>query len=439
MAGAVIEVTRNQVLAYRVAAHELDRLNSSPGDLAVLDLGVQDTPYGSARLALAARMASPVQAARTPAGSVPAGSAAAGSAAAGSAAAGSAPAGSAPAGSVPAGSAESAAAESAAGSAALEDRLALVWSIRGAPHLHRRAGLATLAAALWPLSDADATARIADSHIKEGARLGIAAFTAAAQAMHAVVGAIAGEPMAKGDVSAAVSSRVPAALTYWCKGCQAQHISGGLFQQAGLPAGVQLTPAGLAPGQVPRPATALAPIGGWPGVPAAAAGTGSLVAAYLRLLGPGTQAEVAKFLGTTQTELRRAWPDGLAEIRVDGRRAWLPGERLAALRSAPAPRLVRMLPPGDPFLQARDRGLLVPDRARQAAMWQILANPGALLVDSEIAGTWRARLAGKHRLDITVTLFEPLDAGARAAVEAEAGHVAAARGITDFRVLLASE
>jgi Winged helix DNA-binding domain len=417
MAGAVIEVTRNQVLAYRVAAHELDRLKASPGDLAVLDLGVQDTPYGSARLALAARMASPVQAARTPAGS--------------------APAGSVPAGSVPAGSA--AMGSAAAGSAALEDRLALVWSIRGAPHLHRRAGLATLAAALWPLSDADATARIADSHIKLGARLGIAAFTVAAQAMHAVVGGIAGEPMAKGDVSAAVSSRVPAALTYWCEGCQAQHISGGLFQQAGLPAGVQLTPAGLAPGQVPRPATALAPIGGWPGVPAAAAGTGSLVAAYLRLLGPATQAEVAKFLGTTQTELRRAWPDGLAEIRVDGRRAWLPGERLAALRSAPAPRLVRMLPPGDPFLQARDRGLLVPDRARQAAVWQILANPGALLVDSEIAGTWRARLAGKHRLDITVTLFEPLDAGARAAVEAEAGHVAAARGITDFRVLLASE
>ncbi len=98
-----------------------------------------------------------------------------------------------------------------------------------------------------------------------------------------------------------------------------------------------------------------------------------------------------------------------------------------------------MLPPGDPFLQARDRGLLVPDRARQAAVWQILANPGALLVDSEIAGTWRARLAGNNRLDITVTLFEPLDAGTRAAVEAEAGHVAAARGIADFRVLLASE
>ncbi|HUK72949.1 MAG TPA: crosslink repair DNA glycosylase YcaQ family protein [Streptosporangiaceae bacterium] len=383
-AGAVPEVSRNQVLAYRVAAHELDRAKSSAHDLAVLDLGVQDTPYGSAWLALAARMASPVP----------------------------------------------------------EDRLALVWSIRGAPHLHRRAGLATLAAALWPLSDADATARIADSHIKEGARFGMAAFTAVARAMRAVVGGIDGKPLAKGVVSAAVSSQVPAALTYWCKGCQAQHISGGLFQQAGLPAGVQLASPELAPGAQgsgSRPATRLAPIGGWPGVPAVAAGTGSVIATYLRLLGPATRAEVAKFLGTTQAEVRRAWPDGLAEIRVDGRRAWLPGDRVDALRSATAPRLVRMLPPADPFLQARDRGLLVPDRSRQAAVWQILANPGALLVDSEVAGIWRARLAGKHRLDITVTPFEALDSAARAAVETEAGHVAAARGAADFRVLLASE
>ena len=129
MTGSTPAVDREQVLAYRVAAQQLDR----PGvrraaDLAVLALGVQDTPYGSARLALAARGAADPD----------------------------------------------------------DDRLELVWSMRGAPHLHRRAELPTLAAALWPLSDADAARRIR-GQIRAGARLGLAAFRATAEAFQAVV------------------------------------------------------------------------------------------------------------------------------------------------------------------------------------------------------------------------------------------------------------
>ncbi|MEO5876702.1 MAG: hypothetical protein ABIS86_04255, partial [Streptosporangiaceae bacterium] len=106
-----IEVSRQQVLAYRVAAQGLDRSSTEPE---VLALGAQDTPYGSARLALSARGASP-------------------------------------------------------------DPLTLVWATRGAPHLFRTRELPALARALWPVSDADATARISTTPIKEGAKLGLAA------------------------------------------------------------------------------------------------------------------------------------------------------------------------------------------------------------------------------------------------------------------------
>lgn len=364
MKGPEVDVDRGQVLAYRVAAHQLDRGDHEPSRLAVLDLGVQDTPYGSARLALAGRT-----------------------------------------------------------SASLDDAsLTLVWSTRGAPHLHRRADLPRLACALWPFSDADATARISTTAIKEGARLGVAAFTAAADAMRAVVT----ESMSKGEVSAAVSVRVPGSLTYCCRGCQARHISGALFQQVGLPGGVRLDLSGST--------TRLVPIDDLPGVPQAAEGTSCFVADYLRLLGPATPAEVAKFLGTTQTELRKVWPEGLAEVRVDGRRGWLPQDRVDALLGAPPPRLVRLLPPSDPFLQARDRHLLVPDKLRQAAVWRILGNPGALLVDGEIAGTWRARMAGRSTLDVTVTPFDALPAHQRRAAEVEAENVATARGAENVRV-----
>src|SRR3954463_547669 len=41
--GRVLEVTRAQVLAFRVRAQQLDRAAGSLDDTAVLDLGVQDT------------------------------------------------------------------------------------------------------------------------------------------------------------------------------------------------------------------------------------------------------------------------------------------------------------------------------------------------------------------------------------------------------------
>lgn len=363
MAGGGPEVGRERVLAYRAVAQELDRPARRPADLAVTELGVQDTPHGSARLALAARGVTAFD----------------------------------------------------------DDRLELVWSMRGAPHLHRRAGLPALAAAIWPLSDADATRRIA-GQIREGAKLGLAAFEAAARAFAEVVTA----PTTRGEASRAVSDRVPAELTYDCGPCGARHVSGSLFQQAGLAGGVRLEVSGRA--------TTLAPLPGWPGPPARAAGTTALVLTCLRLLGPATPADIAGFLGTTATALRPVWPEGLAEVRVEGRRAWLPPERLDALRGARRLPGVRLLPPGDPFLQARDRDVLVPDRARQSQLWRIIGNPGALLVAGDVAGTWRAKQASRGVLEVTVTPWAALPARARRELDEEAASVAAARGATDVRV-----
>ncbi|GAB2935624.1 crosslink repair DNA glycosylase YcaQ family protein [Micromonospora polyrhachis] len=360
-----LRVDRQQMLAYRIAAQQLDRVDQRPAELAVLDLGVQDTPYGSARLALAART-----------------------------------------------------------SAELDDEsLALVWAARGAPHLHRRAELPRIAEALWPLSDADAAKRIVSTQIRDAGKLGLVAFEAAADAFSA---AVAAEPMAKGEVSSAVTARVPAEVTYPCRSCQSTHISGALFQQAGLAGGAQLTVVG---GK-----TMIAPVSDWAGRPRAATGTADLIATYLRLLGPATLAEAARHVGTSQAELRPVWPEGLTEVTVDGRRTWLPTDRIDALRSAPPPRLVRLLPAGDPYLSARDRDVLVPDKTRQSEVWRVLGNPGALLVDGEIMGVWRAKLAGRGRLDVTVAPFEPLSDRVRSAVDDEARVLAQARGATDVRV-----
>jgi hypothetical protein len=362
-----VDADRSKVMAYRILAQQLQRVDLPPAKLAVLDLGVQDTPYGAARQALAARTSKPVD----------------------------------------------------------DKNLRLVWSHRGAPHLQRTADLPALAAALWPVSDADAAARFVTTPVKAAAPLGIDAYRQAADAFRAVVGA----PMPKGEVSTAVTARIDPKLSLDCKPCGTRHISGALFQLAGLPGGVGV--------RVDGSSTVIEPLPDRGTTPTEMAGLDTVIRAYLRLLGPATAAEVAKFVGTTQTHLKPYWPDDLAEVNVDGRTAYLPADAVDAFTAATVPDAVRLLPPSDPFLQARDRALIVPDKKHQGEVWKILGNPGAVLAGGEIAGTWRAKASGKKLLTITVTEFAPLPKKTRGALEAEADRLATVRGIGTAAVTFA--
>jgi Winged helix DNA-binding domain len=362
---AAVEVDRARVMAYRVAALGLaERGKDRPGDLAVLDLGVQEYTPGSIQVALAARTSADLT----------------------------------------------------------DDRLLIVWAARGAPHLHRRTELPALAKALWPVSDPDATARIQSRQIPEGMKLGIAAFTATAEAMREVVT----RSMPRGEVSTEVSKRVPKSLTYDCRSCRARHIAGNVWQHSGLAGGVQVESRGKD--------AMLGPIKGWAGVPGRNEGIEKLIELYLRLLGPATPAEVAKYFGSSTAEMKKVWPEGLTEVSVDGRKTWLPASAVADLRSAEKASGVRLLPAMDALLQSRDRDLLVPDRARQKEIWKLLGNPGVVLLDGEIAGVWRAKMAGRKRVDLTVTPFGTWSAKTRKAVDAEAAEVARARGVDDATV-----
>jgi hypothetical protein len=299
-----------------------------------------------------------------------------------------------------------------------DDRLLMVWAARGAPHLHRRADLKDLVEQLWPVSDPDASARIKSTQIPAGVQLGIEAFRVTAEAFREVLHA----PMPRGEVSTEVSKRVPRALTYDCRSCGARHIAGNVWQHSGLAGGVEVVSRG-------REAM-LAPIAKGPPLPTRNAGIGDLITTYLRLLGPATPLEVGKYLGSSTAEMKKVWPtDRLAEVTVGGRKAWLPADAVSGLRSAKPAAGLRFVPPMDALLQARDRDLLVPDRAHQKEVWRVLGNPGALLVDGEVAGVWRAKMSGRKRVDLTVTPFVELTTKHRKKIEEESAHVARARGV----------
>lgn len=143
---------------------------------------------------------------------------------------------------------------------------------------------------------------------------------------------------------------------------------------------------------------------------------------YLQVFGPTTPASFLRWAGIRRGRGGGSAFDGLegelTPVRTPLGEAWALTSDLDALR-APAgpPAAARLLPSGDAYtlLQGEDRALLVPDAARREALWPSRVWPGALLVEGEVAGTWRR--AGK---DLTLMPWRALTAAERDAVEAEA-------------------
>jgi hypothetical protein len=371
-----MDVSREQVIAYRVAAQGLHRESASVGKLDVLDIGVQEAMGNPAALAFAARL---------PDG-------------------------------VPVGPDDVAIGPG--------HRLALAWTLRGAPHVHRRRDLDAVARALWPLSEADAAGRLNETG-PSVAKAGIPAleqFALAVRAMRDVVTS----PTAKGAASTAVTKRIPSVMRRDCRACKTQHISDSAMRASAPAAGLEIEPGTAPPVLLPRRGAKL------PSAPDPKA-IGALATGYLTYLGPADIGEFAGYLDARRADVVPAWPDELAEVSVKGRRAWLPADRLDALGTAPAARLVRLLGPFDPYLQARDRDLIVPDKVVQKTLWPVLGRPGALFVDGEIVGTWRTKAAGA-KLTITVDAFAPLRPAVWKQIEAEAERVAEVRGASDVQV-----
>jgi hypothetical protein len=370
----VVIATRAQVLNFRVRAQQLDRdpgtagrrpagaagPDITVGDIAVLDIGVQDTGPDGAGWALAIRGVD--------------------------------------------------------GSTRSSDELIMLWTVRGAPHVYRRADLPWVAAAVQPFSDADAGKRIYDAArpLKAAGVGNLAGLDTVAAAMRSVVTA----PMSKGEVSARLTELLPPPYLRFCRPCDATHPYEMPFRLAALRAGLELR-AGTSP-------PVLQPV---PGFHRAAETHRrlDLVRAYLRLLGPATPRHVADYLDAPVTDVKARWPSDVVEVVVDGQPRWVLAADEDQLTAEPA-RVTRLLGPFDLFLQARDRPLLVSDRARAKELWPVLGRPGAVLVDGEILGTWRPRQAS-GKLKIQFELWAPVPPTVRGAIAAEAGRLASHRGV----------
>lgn len=81
--------------------------------------------------------------------------------------------------------------------------------------------------------------------------------------------------------------------------------------------------------------------------------------------------------------------------------------------------------------------MTVPGTAERRQVWAAAANPGVLVRDGEIAGTWR-RKSARGRLTLTASPFGSLPDGWERAVAADAEAIADSAGASDVQVVLAS-
>jgi Winged helix DNA-binding domain len=129
---------------------------------------------------------------------------------------------------------------------------------------------------------------------------------------------------------------------------------------------------------------------------------------YLRAYGPADREEFARWWGTQPAPAGRviaSMPEGeLAEVNVEGHRAWVLSEDLGGLRKAGKKPPIRLLPGFDVYVSGtRPRGSLVDPRFEDRVFRQAGWVSPVVLVDGQVAGVWTHERAG----DVISVSVEP--------------------------------
>ena len=373
-----ITIERTQVLHYRLAGHHLAQ-RLGPGSLveAAAACGIQNTPPGTAELALAARVSGLMLADFDRA-------------------------------------------------VRLDKSLLQAISLRASPFFFPTVDAAVFTQALLPDDEAALRFQL-HNFTKVFDAAGVSATEAFAISIQAASEVLDGQILTRGELSSQVSRRLPPAVVPRCEPCGVNHLPETQFRLLGWTGLVSFAPKGGKVASFMRTDQWLStPL---PSVDKRAA-RAELVRRYLNCYGPSTPVHFGEWAGISPTEADRAWQiveAELTEVFFGSKKTWLLARDLDLLNAPPQPVGVRFLPPYDPYLALRDRTTLLPDKKWHPKVWQTLGNPGVVLLNGEVVGTWRPQKKGK-RLLLTVASFESVSPSDRAELEVEAAILAPFKG-----------
>jgi hypothetical protein len=144
---------------------------------------------------------------------------------------------------------------------------------------------------------------------------------------------------------------------------------------------------------------------------------------HLHIYGPTTSTGFAAWLGVDPAQGRATYQELAAAnefVAVStplGDGYILATDEDSFRRKPDPPAAARLLPSGDTYtlMKGPERELLVPDAVNRASLWTPRVWPGALLINGEVAGTWRR---DQHRM--TISAWRQLSPKEVQAVESEA-------------------
>jgi Winged helix DNA-binding domain len=299
--------------------------------------------------------------------------------------------------------------------------LVVAHIVRGAIHALAPDDLALYGRALIARDDAELAAQLGRQVQRLAAEKGFAPSEALDEVAAATKDALAkGRALDKNELHEELRQRLRADLLPWCRGCRSHHVAPMLWRYATVKAGARIDSERRyrmgKPGRTPAASEA--------------------VRRFLGFYGPANPGDFAEWAGLAKPHAERLWGEvagDLAEVAVGKGRGWLLSADVGALESPPAAKGIRLIPPGDPYLQKPNRPLLAPDPKLRKRLFRPVASPGAVLKDGRLAGLWRVKAKGR-KTELTV---EKLGRLARRDLEREAERVAELRGATEAALVVA--
>jgi hypothetical protein len=279
--------------------------------------------------------------------------------------------------------------------------------VRGAIHALGPNDHALYGRALIARDDDELGAQLGRQVQRLSAEKGFAPTAALDEVAAATKDALAGgRKLDKNELHEELRQRVSADLMPWCRGCGSHHVAPMLWRYATVKVGVRLdSERRYRAGRRSR-------------TPEAA----EAVRRFLRFYGPAKPGDFSDWAGLAKPHGRRLW-DAVEDELADAGSGWVLREDVQALESPPAATGVRLIPPGDPYLQKPNRPLLAPDADLRKRLFRPVASPGVVLHDGRVAGLWTAKTE-RGQVEVSV---EKLGRLPRTELDAEVERVAALR------------
>lgn len=156
----------------------------------------------------------------------------------------------------------------------------------------------------------------------------------------------------------------------------------------------------------------------------------ALTRKFLHCYGPATANALMEWLGCSPRQANRLWnsaSDDMRPVRVEGKIRYMLADDMESLRSGDAGReRLILLGAHDPYLDLRDKAVILERASLHKAVWRTVANPGVILKRGRVVGTWTAKTT-KDKLDVSMAVWESVSPAERRALASLAEEYAAFR------------